>query len=142
MEYDFVHFDRDDLRIIVRFPDKPSLVVDRGNVELSFFSGGPGGQNVNKNMNGVRLLYRIPEGYERATTATRELIAKSIGERQREQNLAEAFRSLAEKMRRYFYVKPTRHKTKIPRAQKAKRVESKRFQGQKKRARKVGPLDL
>lgn len=142
MENNFVHFDRDDLRIIVRFPDKPSLIVDRGNVEISYFSGGPGGQNVNKNMTGVRLVWRIPESYIRATSAIRELIAKSIGERHREQNLAEAFRSLAEKIRRYFYIRPTRHKTKVPQSEKRRRVESKRYQGEKKRARKIGSLDL
>ena len=136
MEKDFVHFDRDALRIIVRFPDKPTLVVGSDNLSVSYFSGGPGGQNVNKNMAGVRLLYRIPEGYLRATSEVRELIAKSIGERHRERNLTEAFQSLAEKLRRYFYVKPTRKKTKIPKRAKEKRLTGKKIQGLKKQARR------
>ena len=142
MENDFVHFDRDALKITVQFKAKPPLVVDLDHLDISFFSGGPGGQNVNKNMSGVRLIYHIPDGYRMGALKTRELIAKSIGQRQREQNLAEAFRSLADKIRSYFYVKPFRKPTKTPRSAKEKRLGGKKMASLKKRNRKIGKLDL
>lgn len=136
MENDFVHFDRDALRITVQFKTKPPLVVDLDHLDISYFSGGPGGQNVNKNMSGVRLIFRIPEGYRMGALKTRELIAKSIGERQREQNLAMAFRTLAGKLRDYFYVKPYRKPTKTPYRAKQKRLTGKKILSLKKQTRK------
>ena len=135
MENDFVHFDRDALTITVNFKTKPALVVGLNQIEVSYFSGGPGGQNVNKNMSGVRLIYRIPESYRMGGLKTRELIAKSIGERQREQNMAQAFRTLAGKLRDYFYVKPFRKPTKTPYRAKQKRLTGKKILSLKKQAR-------
>jgi len=142
MENDFIHFDRDALRITVQFKTKPPLVVDLAHLDISYFSGGPGGQNVNKNMSGVRLIFRIPEGYRMGALKTRELIAKSIGERQREQNLAMAFRTLAGKLRDYFYVKPYRKPTRATYGSKQKRLGGKKIHGSIKRNRKIQRSDL
>jgi len=142
MENDFVYFDRNALRITVQFKTKPPLVIDQSHLDISYFSGGPGGQNVNKNMSGVRLIYRIPEGYRMAAQKTRELIAKSIGERQREQNLAMAFRTLAGKLHDYYYVKPYRKPTKATYSSKQKRLGGKKIHSSIKRNRKISRLDL
>lgn len=142
MEQSFVTFDREALRITVRFSGKPELVIDQSSVEISYFSGGPGGQNVNKNMSGVRLIYRIPEGYRMGALKTRELIAKTMNQRQRERNLVEAFGILAEKLRDYFYVKPYRKPTRTPRRAKEKRLGGKKIRGNVKRNRKIGNFDL
>jgi RF-1 domain len=142
MENDFVHFDRDNFQITVRFKAKPPLVVGLHNLEVSYFSGGPGGQNVNKNMSGVRLLFHVPASYQRANRQGHELMATCIEQRQREQNLIGAFESLAQKLRSYFYVKPVRKPTKTPYHAKQKRLGGKKIQGMKKRTRKIGNLDL
>jgi len=135
MENNFVLFDRDALRITVQFKTKPPLVIDEKNIEVSYFSGGPGGQNVNKNMNGVRLLYEIPSEYTVNSLRNRKLIVQCIDERRQSDNFRKAFKHLAEKIRQYFYVKPKRRKTKPTRGSKEKRLQSKKLHGMKKRER-------
>ncbi len=138
---DFVTFDRDSLTITAALPEG-KLEIKKDDVEISFFSGGPGGQNVNKNQNGVRLIYQIPDEYRRSAQKTRELVTRSIGQRSREQNLAQAFSQLTDKLRRYFYVQPERKKTRIPKKSKEKRLHDKKLQSQKKQSRQNAKAEL
>ena len=142
MEKDFVQFDKDKLSITVKLDDGSTLVIRKNDIEMSAFSGGPGGQNVNRNMTGVRLIYRIPEERRSSARKTRELVSKSMNQRSKDQNITQAFRQLAEKIRRYFYVQPKRKKTKTPKRAKEKRLSSKKIQSQKKQSRKKVSGDL
>lgn len=136
MERDLIKFAREKHEITVCPPGKQPLLVSKDEVEISFFSGGPGGQNVNKNMNGVRLIYRIPESHLLPFRKTRELIARSMNQRSREQNMKDAFAILAEKLQRYFYVPPRREKTRVPKSSKKKRLNEKKSRASIKQDRK------
>lgn len=129
-------FDPENERMGVLIPGKMPLVIHKKDLDISYFSGGPGGQNVNRNMNGVRLIYRIPRTHLLPFKRTKELIAKSIAQRSREQNFKQAFADLAQKMAEYFYVAPPRHKTKVPKASKRRRLEDKKKNSQLKSQRK------
>jgi ribosome-associated protein len=135
MENDFVEIDRENLKITVHLRGGKDLVIGKYDIEISYFSGGPGGQNVNKNMNGVRLIYRIPTGHLRGGQKTRELVTRSINQRKKEQNIAQAFEQLADKLRRYFYVQPQRKKTRTPKSAKEKRIHGKKMKGRIKELR-------
>jgi ribosome-associated protein len=135
MEKDFVEIDRENLKITVHLVEGKDLVIGKYDIEISYFSGGPGGQNVNKNMNGVRLIYRIPTEYIRGGQKTRELVTRSINQRKKEQNIAQAFEQLADKIRRYFYVQPQRKKTRTPKSAKEKRIHGKKMKGRIKELR-------
>jgi len=100
--------------------------MKKGDIVVSYFSGGPGGQNVNKTMNGVRLVYEIPKK-DRRPGKSPIIIATCIDERSREQNYEKASRKLTEKIRAYFYVKPKRKPTKTTRSAKEKRLKGKKI---------------
>lgn len=136
MKQDFVTFNSNELIINVAFEGKSDLVISKNDVEISYFSGGPGGQNVNRNMNGIRLVYRIPNDYRREAQRTRELVTRSIAERSQVQNLRRAFAQLAQKIQSYFYVPPVRKATKTPRRSKEKRLKNKKLHSLKKQTRK------
>lgn len=136
MENNFVQFDRDNLKITVRFSDKDDLVIGHDQVEISHYSGGPGGQHANRHMNGVRLIYQIPLEHIRNYAKTRELITRSINQRSQEQNLRQAFEQLADRIRQYFYIKPRRKKSRVPGWAKKKRLTDKKMQSLKKQARR------
>jgi ribosome-associated protein len=129
-------YDRQNLVITVRFGDKRELRITTEQAIISYFSGGPGGQNVNKNMNGVRLIYTIPDGYLNSFQKTRQLVTRSISQRSREQNLRQTFDQLAEKIKRYFYVPPKRTRTRIPKGSKENRLQGKKMRGKLKQDRK------
>ncbi len=135
MKNDFITSDRDKMTITVHLASG-DLVIDKKDIDISYFSGGPGGQNVNRNMNGVRLIYRIPDTHRMNSLKTRQLIAKSINERSKERNLSDAFDQLVHRVRRYFYVQPDRKKTKVPKKAKKKRRRNKKMQSLKKQGRK------
>jgi ribosome-associated protein len=116
-------------------PGKPSLTLRREDFEISYFSGGPGGQNVNKSMNGVQLVWHIPEAYLIPARKTRRLISRCMAERSQEQNFRAAFHQLAEKVRQYFYVPPHRRKTRVSKKEKQRRLEDKKRHGQLKKTR-------
>jgi len=137
----FFEFDREKMTFTASLPEG-ELKISKEDLEISFFSGGPGGQNVNKNQNGVRLIYRIPEEFRRTAQKTRELVTRSMGQRSREQNLTQAFSQLAEKLRRYFYVRPERKSTRVPKKSKEKRLHDKKFRSQKKQSRQSPKHDL
>lgn len=142
MQKDFVTLDREALKITVVLDHAENLVVTKNDVEISYYSGGPGGQNVNRSMNGVRIIYEIPESHRRGGAKTKELITRSMNQRSQEQNLRRAFEQLFYKLHRYFYVKPTRKKTRVPGSSKEKRLKNKKMQSLKKEARKSPSADL
>jgi len=135
MENDFVTFDRNTLMITIRPEGGKELKITKDDVQISYFSGGPGGQNVNRNLNGVRLIYRIPEEYRMNALRTQELVTRVIGKRSMHHNMQTAFEQLAHKARRYFYVPPHRKKTKTPKRAKEKRLHDKKMKSLKKQSR-------
>lgn len=134
MNTNLITFDRANLIITVNL-SKGDLVIKKDDVQISYFSGGPGGQNVNRNMSGVRIIYHIPDEHRKPFAKTREIVTRSINQRKKEQNLIQAFGQLAQKLNRYFYVKPTRKKTKTPRRAKEKRLKGKKMKSLKKQSR-------
>ncbi|MDH5596464.1 MAG: hypothetical protein OEY44_00025 [Candidatus Peregrinibacteria bacterium] len=136
MEQDWFSYDREGQVVTIRVAGKKELKIRLADCEISHFSGGPGGQNVNRHMNGVRLIYRMPEEYVLFHKKTRELIARSMNERSQEQNLRAAFETMAEKLRQYFYVPELRKKTRVPKGSKKKRLENKKLRGRVKEGRK------
>lgn len=136
MEKEWFEYDRENQKITVQQGDKGEFTITLDNVSVSYFSGGPGGQNVNRNVNGVRLIYHIPEEQLNAFRKTRQLVSRSISQRSKEQNMKQAFDQLAEKVKRYFYVLPERKKTKTPKRSREKRLQSKKMRGKLKQDRK------
>ncbi len=93
--------------------------------DVTFFTaGGPGGQHRNKTESGVRLHHR-PSGVRVAATERRSQAA----------NLKVAFERLASALEALNYVPPPRTPTKVPRASRRRRVESKARTGERKRIR-------
>lgn len=136
MEEDWFKINRDKQEIEITLPGKSPLRITKADLDISYFSGGPGGQNVNKTMNGVRLIYRIPANYLLAFRKTRELVSKSMNQRSREQNMKDAFNGLTEKLFRYFYLAPKRRDTRVPRKSKEKRLNDKKSRANIKHDRK------
>lgn len=135
MEPKWFEYDRHQQRIAVHTRGR-ILIIKLEDCDISYFSGGPGGQNVNKHMNGVRLIYDIPENCLNVFQKTRQLMTRSMSQRNREENLATAFDQMAEKVKDYFYVAPPRSKTKVPRGSKEKRLEGKMMRGKVKENRR------
>ncbi len=136
MENDFVDFDRNSLKITVRLEGRKDLVIDKNSVDISYFSGSPGGQNANRNLNGVRLIYHIPDEYRMHAMRTQQIVTRVIGKRSMHYNMQAAFDQLARKIQQYFYVPPVRKKTKKPKRAKEKRLRNKKVQSQKKQDRR------
>lgn len=136
MEKNWFEFDRENGKIGVLQAGKMPLIITKEDFNISYFSTGHGGQNANRHMNGVRLIYHIPANYQLSFRKTKEIMARSIGQRKREANFEEAFQSMAEKIEAYFYVPPRREKTRVPRSSKQKRVADKKLHSQIKAGRK------
>ena len=136
MEREWFKFDPEKQEIQIEVPGKNLLKINGEDLDISYFSGGPGGQNVNRNMNGVRLIYHIPEEYIQPFLKTRELVSRSINQRSKAQNMRDAFEGLAEKLKRYFYMPPERKQTRVPKKSKEKRLKDKKSRASIKDARK------
>lgn len=135
MENDFVSFNREKQEITVNLNGN-NLVINKNNVDISYFSGGPGGQNVNRNLKGVQLIFPIPDEYRHNSQKTQQLITRVMGKRSLHHNIETAFEQLVHKVRDYFYIPPVRKKTKTPKKAKENRLKNKKFQSQKKDSRK------
>ena len=95
-------------------------------LEITHVKGsGPGGQNRNKRMSGVRVRH-LPTGL--TVTATER--------RSQPQNLSAALERLEEKIARYFYRAPKRIDTNPTKASDVKRFTKKRKTSDKKQMRK------
>jgi len=136
MQNDFVTFDRDKSEITVHLDGRKDLVVNKDNVDISYFSGGPGGQHANRNLKGVQLVFRIPSDCRREAQKTQQLVTRVMGKRSLHHNLQTAFEQLAHKIRQYFYVPTVRKKTKTPKRAKEKRLHDKKMKSMKKETRK------
>lgn len=141
MEKNFVTFDREKLTINVNMTNGQELTIGKGDVEISYFSSGSGGQNLNRHLKGVRLIYKIPENH-RMPMRTQEIVTRVIGKRSRHHNLLKAFEQLFHKLTRYFYIPEHREKTQVPKGSKEKRLQNKKLQSQKKEARKKNGLRM
>lgn len=135
MENNLVEFDRKSFIITVRPDGEGELVIKKDDVQISYFSGGPGGQNVNRNLKGVQLIYHIPDSHRRTAFRTQQLVTRVIGRRSLHHNIETAFEQLAKKLQSYFYVPPIRKATKTPKRAKEKRLQSKKIQSLKKESR-------
>lgn len=135
MKKEWFEYDRESQRITVR-QDEDTFTITPDDVSVSFFSGGPGGQNVNRNVSGVQMIYHIPEDHLHHFQKTRQLVSRSISQRSKTQNMKQAFDQLADKIRRYFYIPPQRKDTKIPKRSKEKRLQNKKMRGKVKQDRK------
>ena len=91
-------------------------------------SGGKGGQHQNKTESGVRLVH-LPTG---VTVTSRE-------ERSQHRNKSIALERLREKLERRNRRPKPRRPTKVPKAEREKRLEEKKHRGRRKELRKPPP---
>ena len=126
----------------------PRITIPDHELEESFIrSSGPGGQNVNKVASAVQLRFDVrhsPSLTELARAAlllggslTRDGVLVITAQRFREQerNRADARARLVEIVRRAATPQKPRRATKIPKASKRKRLESKKHRSEIKRGR-------
>jgi ribosome-associated protein len=124
------------------------ITIADSELDESFIrSSGPGGQNVNKVSSAVQLRFDVrasPSLTETARQAllsggrlTRDgvLIITAQRFREQERNRADARARLVEILRRAATPKPVRRVTKIPKASKRKRLDSKKHRAEIKRGR-------
>ena len=125
--------------------------VPESEIRLEFArSSGPGGQNVNKVSSKAVLRWSVglsqafteqQKALIRAFAGSRltkddEIVLSAESERSQLQNREEAVRRLQELVSRALTPRKKRKPIKVSRAQKRKRVESKRLIGEKKRNRR------
>jgi peptide chain release factor 2 len=105
-------------------PEDDEALLAQCRVE-TFRSGGPGGQHQNVTESGVRLVH-LPSG----------LRVSARDERSQHRNRALALRRLRAKLEEFTREQKPRVPTRVPRAQRKKRVEAKKRRGQTKKLRK------
>lgn len=100
-------------------------------IEVSHFKGsGPGGQNRNKRMTGVRVVH-LPTG----------IVATATERRSQAQNLDAALSRLRDKIRAHFFRPTPRVATKKSRGSNEKRLTHKKTDSKKKQSRKKYRFD-
>ena len=91
------------------------MKVNEEDLEITHIKGsGPGGQNKNKRMSGVRVVHK-PTG----------LVAEATERRSQAQNLSAALERIEAKLEKHFFRPTPRVKTKKTRASQRRRVEAK-----------------
>lgn len=114
-------------RLVV--PDEDEALLAECRVE-TFRSGGPGGQHQNVTESGVRLVH-LPTGVR----------ATARDERSQHKNRALALRRLRAKLEELGREEKPRVPTRVPRAAKARRRDTKRKRGETKKLRKPPEAD-
>jgi ribosome-associated protein len=130
-----------------------TISIDDSEISESFVrASGPGGQNVNKVSSAVQLRFDVRQSRSLANdvairlmklagsrlTKDGVIVITAQEHRQQERNRAEARERLFDLIRQAA-VRPTvRRKTKVPKAQKKKRLEGKKRRGEIKKFRRGG----
>ena len=125
-------------------PVTPSLALDERDLEERFIrAAGPGGQNVNKVSTAVELRFRV-NGYTempadvlarlerlagRRLTLDGEIVIRADEHRTQDRNRAEALARLVALVKQATHRPKPRKPTKVPKAQKQKRLEHKARRG-------------
>ena len=113
----------------IQIPDDDEALLAQCRVE-TFRAGGPGGQHQNKSESGVRLVH-LPTG----------LRATARDERSQHRNRGLALARLRTRLEELNTQPKPRVETKVPRAQKKKRLVDKKKHGAKKKLRKPPRAD-
>jgi ribosome-associated protein len=131
-------------------PVTPTLALDERDIEERFVrAAGPGGQNVNKLSTAVELRFQLDGVSElppdvkarlaglagRRLTLGRVIVIRAESHRTQERNRAEALARLVELVKRAARRPKPRHKTRVPPAEKRKRLEHKARRGEVKAGR-------
>jgi protein subunit release factor A len=111
---------------------KTMIDIKDEDIEITHIKGGgPGGQNRNKRMSGIRIKH-LPTG----------IVAVATERRSQEQNRTAAMERLANKLEELFHKPKARVKTKVTRTAKRERLTSKKITSKKKESRRVGRGDF
>lgn len=110
-------------------PETDDELLSQCRVE-TFMAGGKGGQHQNRTESGVRLVH-LPTG----------VVVTSREERSQHRNKATALRRLRERLERRNRRPPPRVPTRVPAAEKEKRIREKKCRSRAKSLRKPPPPD-
>lgn len=101
------------------------IILRPEDIEITHLKGsGPGGQNRNKRLTGIRMVH-LPT----------KTVVLSTERRSQGQNLAAAYERMQEKLQRLFHRPKKRHETRRTRGSVERRIEAKRVQSTIKKSR-------